>query len=107
MADESKEGGAARTFNRRDIDPRMEQLLEQAKESHRTHIRTRKLVDDMLQMNGEILKIHAHIEGLSATTNQIRDILATFKGVAIAAKWIAAISAAVAGVVAAWHNIKQ
>ena len=40
-------------------------------------------------------------------THQVRDILTSFRVMALFAKWIAAIAAAVAGVVAAWQSFKS
>ena len=40
-------------------------------------------------------------------TTQVRDILTSFRVMALFAKWIAAVAAAVAGVVAAWHSFKS
>lgn len=40
-------------------------------------------------------------------TGQVRDMLASFRVIAVVAKWVTAIAAAVAAVVAAWHSFKQ
>ena len=100
-------------FNRRVNDPRIQRILEQSEESHRTHIRTRGLIDDVLWLRGENAKVQAKLEAntmkidvLIDVTSQVRDILTTFKVTNAIAKWIAAIGAACAAIYYGWHNIK-
>ena len=39
-------------------------------------------------------------------THQVRDMLASFRVIAVIAKWVAAVAAAVAAVVAAWKSFR-
>ena len=93
MAEQERRGGD---------DPRIGRLIKQAEESHRTHIRTRTMVDDILRLNGEQAKMRVALEenteltrriSISVADNtaiiaQVRDVLASFKVIASVAKWL-------------------
>lgn len=62
---------------------------------------TSHLADDVVWHRS----IDAQLAANTEITTQVRDILTSFRTMALFSKWVAAIGAAVAAVVAAWNSI--
>lgn len=71
-----------------------------AEERRHEDQRIAKLVGDVCNLKTQMAE---NIE----ITHQVRDILTSFRVMALFAKWLAAITAAIAGVVAAWQSFKS
>lgn len=100
-------------LNRRVDDSRINTLVDDMEIVKRTHVRTRQMADDILRMNGEQIKMLSTIADnsekigqLLRTTEQVRDILVTFRVTNSIAKWIAMIGAACAAIYYGWTHIK-
>lgn len=68
-------------------------------EKRRDDERITKLVSDVCDLKKQMVEN-------TEITGQVRDMLASFRVMAVVAKWVTAIAAAVASVVAAWHSFK-
>ena len=61
----------------------------------------------IVKLVGDVCDLKTQMAENTEITHQVRDILTSFRVMALFAKWIAAIAAAVAGVVAAWQSFKS
>jgi hypothetical protein len=85
--------------NRREGESRLDQLVHDTAANERRRVADTRI--DTIITDVANLKIEMAMN--TAVTTQVRDILTSFRLVAIAAKWIAAIGA---GLAALWHGLE-
>lgn len=65
-----------------------------------------ELVAQHAELHACVGKLSVAVSELRATTDEVRDILASFRVIGRIAKWIGAIAAAGAAIIAFWRQLK-
>jgi hypothetical protein len=95
--------------DRRTADPRMRKGADNISKANRRSEdhRIKKVVEDVATMRGDVCELKKELRRNNETTDQIRDMLGTFRVTASIAKWVAAVGAAVVALWQGWDLYRK
>ena len=83
-------------LNRRQVDPRIAQLVTDVAEAKAAQVLMQKSIDENTKLTSE----------MSGTVSDIRDLLASFRVINVVAKWLGVVAVAAGAIVTAYRQIK-